>query len=151
MRSEISVIIPVQNDAGPLRKTVAAILAQSNGLVREIILAVGPSHDDTRVVAQELAAAEPIVRVIDNPTGKTPVALNAAITASTAPIIARIDARAVIPIGYLTLAVDTLTESGAANVGAVQNPVGFLPASARLPRQWPRSWALVGLVTGGAM
>ena len=101
--------------------------------------------------AQELAAAEPIVRVIDNPTGKTPVALNAAITASTAPIIARIDARAVIPIGYLTLAVDTLTESGAANVGAVQNPVGFLPASARLPRQWPRSWALVGLVTGGAM
>ena len=49
----------------------------------EIVLALGPSKDRTDEVAAGLAAADPRVRTVRNPSGRTPAALNAAIAAST--------------------------------------------------------------------
>src|SRR5699024_1582731 len=62
-----------------------------------------------------------------NPTGRTPAGLNAAIAASTHEIVARIDGHAMMPSDYLRVAVETLTETGACNVGGIMAAEGTTP------------------------
>ena len=88
---------------------------------------MGPSQDRTREVAEELAATDHRVKVVDNPTGRTPAGLNAAIAASTHEIVARIDGHAMMPSDYLRVAVETLTETGADNVGGIMAAEGTTP------------------------
>ena len=116
----LSVIVPARDDAATLPATVEAILAQQYPGSLEIILAVGPSADDTAEVAAELAAADERLRVVDNPHGTTSSALNIAIGVARGPIIARMDAHAEPTPGYLELVVVLLEETGAANVGGIQ-------------------------------
>jgi hypothetical protein len=90
----------------------------------ELVLAVGPSADQTEQIARDLAAAQPRLTVVPNPTGTIPAALNAAILAARHGVIARMDGHALMPPGYLATAVTTLTETGAADVGGVMAAVG---------------------------
>ena len=82
------------------------------------------STDGTRQVIEELAATEPRLRMVDNPSRITPGALNRAIVAATGTIIVRCDAHAILPPGYVSRAVAQLEATGAANVGGVQRAVG---------------------------
>lgn len=119
--ARISVIMPVRDAATVLPDSVAAVLAQQPA-VDEVVLAVGPSRDDTAAVAARLAAADPRVRVVPNPRGHTPDALNAAIAASDAEVVVRVDTHAVLPPGYIATALAALRATGAANVGGMQVP-----------------------------
>lgn len=115
--SAISVIMPVLNEEQHLATSVAKVLAQPHRGPIELVLAVGPSRDRTRQIADELAAGDQRIRVIDNPSGTTPDGLNLAIAASTAPIIIRVDAHGELADDYFTTAVDLLVQTGAVNVG----------------------------------
>lgn len=123
----LSVVVPVRNDAAHLGDTVAVILRQDYPRPFELVLAVGPSADGTREVAEELQATHSRVRVVDNPTGTTPAALNAAIRASTGDVIARVDSHSEPAPGYLRHAVEQLEATGADNVGGVQRATGATP------------------------
>ncbi|MEU8248230.1 glycosyltransferase family 2 protein [Nonomuraea sp. NPDC048916] len=120
----ISVVMPVLNEERHLREAVAQVLAQSYPGEIEVVLAVGPSQDRTQEVAEAIAEADPRVVVVPNPTGRTPNALNAAIAASRNGIIARVDGHAMLPSDYLRVAVETLEETGADNVGGVMAAEG---------------------------
>lgn len=117
-------VIPLRDSARDLPRCLDAVLGQDYPGTLEAVLAVGPSTDDTRAVADRAAAADGRVRVVNNPSGRTPSALNAAIAASTGEIVARVDGHAVIPQGYLRRAVETLQETGADNVGGIQAAEG---------------------------
>ena len=93
----------------------------------EIILALGPSVDQTEKIAQELRAKDPRVILVDNPTGRTAAGLNLAIAQSKYPIIVRVDGHAEIPRNYITLAVEILGKTGAVNVGGVMGAEGVTP------------------------
>ena len=93
----VAVIIPVRNEAAHLRRAVSTVLNQVYPVPFEVCLAVGPSSDGTEAVAAQLAAEEPRVLVVDNPSGLTPAALNAAIRATTSDIVVRIDGHAMVP------------------------------------------------------
>lgn len=123
-RLGISAVMPARDDAGHLGAAVASVLAQVVDADIELVIAVGPSDDDTEAEAARLAAAHPCVSVVANPTGGTAAGLNRAIAASSGSIIARVDAHCVLPPGYLARAIDTLSRTGAANVGGVQHAVG---------------------------
>ena len=73
---------------------VRSVLAQEVPAALEVCVAVGPSGDDTRAVADGLAAADPRVTVVDNPAGVTPAGLNAASRATKAPVVVRVDGHA---------------------------------------------------------
>jgi glycosyltransferase involved in cell wall biosynthesis len=103
---------------------VSAILAQDYKGSFEIILALGPSRDQTNVIAESLAQRDSRIKLVMNPTGKTAVGLNLAIAASENSVIVRVDGHAKIPINYLSLAVSILRESGAVNVGGVMAAEG---------------------------
>ena len=120
----ISVILPVLNEEPHLAESVSAILAQDYKGSFEIILALGPSRDQTNVIAESLAQRDSRIKLVMNPTGKTAVGLNLAIAASENSVIVRVDGHAKIPINYLSLAVSILRESGAVNVGGVMAAEG---------------------------
>ncbi len=124
---DVAVIMPVLNEENYLRAAVQAIVDQQYAGTLSIVLAVGPSHDRTRQIADEIAAADSRVRVVDNPTGRTPEGLNAAIGATTQDIIVRVDAHCELSAGYITAAVETLQRTGADNVGGVMAAVGVTP------------------------
>ena len=120
----ISVILPVLNEEPHLAESVTAILSQDYIGSFEIILALGPSRDQTNVIAEELAARDSRIKLVMNPTGKTAAGLNLAIAASQNPVIVRVDGHAKIPGNYLSLAVSILRESGAVNVGGIMAAEG---------------------------
>jgi succinoglycan biosynthesis protein ExoA len=120
----VSVVMPVLNEEQHLEHAVRAIFAQDYPGPMEVRLALGPSTDATNDVAARLQADEPRLGTVDNPTGKTPAALNAAIRATSGELVVRVDGHSVLSPGYITRAVETLQRTGAANVGGVQKAVG---------------------------
>lgn len=120
----ISVIMPVLNEERHLADAVAHILGQDYPGELELVIALGPSKDRTDEIAAGLAAADPRVRTVPNPTGKTPAGLNAAIAATRHEVIVRVDGHGLLAPGYLRTAVRLLAETGAANVGGVMHAEG---------------------------
>lgn len=120
----VSVIMPVLNEERHLEHAVERVLAQEYSGRLEVILAVGPSRDRTREVAEGIASRHRNVVVVDNPSGKTPAALNAAIAAASGEVIVRVDGHAMIPPDYVAVGVRTLEETGADNVGGIMAAEG---------------------------
>ena len=120
----VSVIVPVLDEALHLEAAVEAILRQDYPLPFDVCLAVGPSRDGTEAIAGAIAAREPRVTVVANPTGRTPAALNRAIAATTGEVVVRVDGHASLSPGYVRRAVETMQRTGAVNVGGVQRAVG---------------------------
>ncbi len=116
--------MPVRNEERHLAESVRHVLGQDYPGELELVLAVGPSADRTEPIARELAAAEPRLTVVANPTGKIPAALNAALRAARHDVIARVDGHALLAPGYLRTAVAVLAETGAADVGGVMAAEG---------------------------
>lgn len=123
----VSVVMPVLNEARHLADSVAMVLGQDWPGELELVLALGPSTDDTDEIAARLSAQDTRVRTVPNPSGRTPEGLNAAIAASTGEIVARVDAHAEIPTDYLSRAVEVLEATGADNVGGIMDAVGRSP------------------------
>ena len=113
----VSVIMPVRNEEAHLATSVQGVLDQNYPGDLEILLAVGPSSDRTAEIAAGLAQDNPHIRVIDNPSGTTPDALNLAIAASRFPVVIRVDAHGELGEQYLATAVQLLHQTDAANVG----------------------------------
>ncbi len=120
----VSVVMPVRNEAQHLEESLRSVLAQDYPGSVEVVLAVGVSSDGTGEVVRLLAQADPRVVVVDNPSGRTPDALNCAIAASSQPIVARVDAHGALPCDYLRCAIQILHATGAANVGGRAVPEG---------------------------
>ncbi len=125
--ADVAVVVPVRNAEATLADAVASVLAQEFDGTLEVCIAVGSSDDRTREVADGLANADRRVLVVDNPAGVTPAGLNAAIRATSAPVVARMDGHAVLPAGYLARAIAVLDRTGAVNVGGIQEPRGRTP------------------------
>ncbi len=120
--------MPVLNEETHLRTAVSSIFDQIGLDMKqiEVILAIGPSTDLTKEVAEGLSAQYP-VRIVLNPSGKTPAGLNLAIKASRNDVIVRVDAHSQLSADYTKVALEILNATGAANVGGVMKAVGTTP------------------------
>lgn len=123
----ISVILPVLNEEAHLHSAIDSILSQDYQGAIEVILAVGPSHDRTLEIAQEISKKDSRVVLVDSPTGRTAAGLNLALNKSQSPVVVRVDGHAQIPQDYLRLVVEILNRTGAVNVGGVMAAVGTTP------------------------
>ena len=123
-KQEISVILPIRNEAAHLATVLEAITSQDFLGSLEVILAIGPSRDGTEVIARALAEKDSRIIIVANPTGRTAAGLNLAVKQSRYSNIVRVDGHAEIPSNYLTLLLEILTQSGAVNVGGVMAAVG---------------------------
>ncbi len=123
----VSVVMPVRNEERHLAAAVSRVLSQDYDGDLEVVVAVGPSTDRTFEIAGELAAADPRVRIVENPSGRTPAGLNRAIAAARYDILLRVDGHGELADGYVRTAVDTLVRTGAANVGGLMDAQGTTP------------------------
>ncbi|MCO5969234.1 glycosyltransferase family 2 protein [Actinoallomurus sp. WRP9H-5] len=119
--------MPVLNEERHLAEAVGSILTQDYPGELELVIAVGPSRDRTQEIAEKLAADDPRIVVVANPTGRTPNGLNACIQASRHSIIVRVDGHSLLPSDYVLAAVETLEETGADNVGGIMAAEGVTP------------------------
>jgi glycosyltransferase involved in cell wall biosynthesis len=115
----VSAVLTVLNEEKHLRSAIGSVLAQDYPGEIEVVLALGPSKDRTDEVAATLAAEDPRVICVKNPSGRTPEGLNKTLAASHHPVVARVDGHAELPSDYLRTAVELLDRTGAVNVGGL--------------------------------
>ena len=123
-KDQVSVILPVLNEAEYLEDALAPILGQEFNGELEVILAIGPSKDRTMEIAKKISERDPRVIIVENPSGRTAAGLNLALAASRFPIIVRVDGHSEIPKNYVSTAVDVLNKTGAVNVGGMMAAQG---------------------------
>jgi glycosyltransferase involved in cell wall biosynthesis len=116
--------LPILNEARYLAATIERILAQNYAGELEIILALGPSKDETNQIAKSLAAENSHIVLVSSPTGRTAAGLNLAIAAARYEIICRIDGHAEISDNYISDAVAVMGQTSAINVGGQMAAVG---------------------------
>lgn len=117
-------ILSVLNEELHLRETLAAVLSQDWAGGLQVVIALGPSVDRTDEIARDIARENPQVELVQNPSGHTPDGLNTALAAVKYPVVVRADGHCVLPANYISLAVATLEQTGADNVGGVMAAVG---------------------------
>jgi glycosyltransferase involved in cell wall biosynthesis len=120
----VSVIMPVLDEERHLAEAVTGVLGQEYPGEIELVVALGPSRDRTDEIAAGLAAADRRIRLVENPSGRTPDALNAAIKAARHDLIVRVDGHGVLSPDYIRIAVDQIERTGAANVGGIMQAAG---------------------------
>lgn len=131
----ISVIMPVLNEAAHLADAVRSVLEQNYPGDFELLLALGPSNDDTNLIAEGIAKKDNRVRLIENPRGLTTVGLNEAIRQSRHDIIIRIDAHSEPSANYFKRGVEILNEQKADMLG------GIMAANGKSSFQKAVAWA----------
>ncbi len=145
----------VRDEEQYLATAVEAVLDQTWAGPLDVVLAVGPSRDRTREIAEEFAARDPRVHVVDNPTGSRSEGLNLAFRALDATgeecVVVRFDGHAVLPVGYVRHAVRVLGRTGADVVGGMMVPVGRTPFQRAVARAMahPAGIGATSFHTGG--
>jgi len=124
---DASFVMPVRNEEKYLASAVESVFAQAAPGKTELILAIAPSVDRTRAIAEELQSRFKTLKIVDNPTGDTASGLNLAIAAASYDVIVRVDAHSQLTENYLKTALEVLSETGAANVGGRMHAVGVSP------------------------
>lgn len=140
----VSYVMPVLNEEGFLARAVEAVLAQAYDGEKELVLALGPSRDRSTQIAEGIAAADPRVRLVDNPERDIPAGLNRAIRASTHPVVIRVDAHSELTPDYTARGVQALRDTGAANVGGVMRAAGTSPVQRAIARGYNSPYGLGG-------
>jgi len=126
----VSIIIPVRNEEEYIKACLDRVFSQNYPKEQmEIIVVDGMSEDRTIKIVEEYAIqqgkGDGLKVVLKQNPKKTPYAgVNIGILAATGEIIARVDARAILPQDYIAKCVSTLLETGADNVGGMQLQIG---------------------------
>ena len=119
-----SVLVPVLDEARHIERAAAAMAAQRFDGELEFLLVDGGSTDGTRAILDELAAADPRFRVLDNHERTIPAALNLALAHARGEFVARMDAHAVFPPDYVERGVDRLRRGDVDWVAGPAIPAG---------------------------
>lgn len=128
----VSVIMPVRNEAGFIRRSLGAVLAQDYPHDRmEVLVVDGMSDDGTRQIVREMADGRtaPSIRLLDNPARIVPTALNIGLRQARGAVIVRVDGHCEIAPDYVRKCVEALGETGADNVGGVWETIAETPAA----------------------
>lgn len=124
----ITVIMPVRDEAGFIADAVGSVVSQDYpAALLEVLVVDGRSTDDTR--ARVRAIADPRVRILDNPAGIVPTAMNIGLAEARGTVIVRVDGHCTLPPGYLRACVDLLERTGADCVGGVIVTEGTTPTA----------------------
>lgn len=120
MTPDVTVILPCRNEERFIGPCLDSLFRQElGGRELEVLVVDGMSSDGTRRIVEERAAADPRVKLVDNPRHIVPTGMNLALRHASAPVIARMDVHCVYPPDYLAGCLAALAASGADNVGGL--------------------------------
>ena len=130
MPVQLSVVMPVLNEARFLEHTLESLLRQSLAPDDyEILVADGGSTDGTRELVQRVASVHPNVRLLDNPGRRSSAGRNAGWRAAAGAYVLFLDGHVFIPGPDLLRATLRAFEAGAAVLSRPQplDPPGLTP------------------------
>ncbi len=120
-----TIIMPVRNEAAHIEECLAAVLKQDPGPGGiEVLVVDGRSKDRTREIVGEVNKRHPNVRLLDNPGGIVPTAMNIGIREARGEFIIRVDGHCVVEPGYIRSAIETLRRTGCQGVGGCMVATG---------------------------
>lgn len=122
---EVTVVMPIRNEAGTIERALDAVLAQAVDVPFEVVVAEGCSTDGTRAILVRRAAAQSRLRIVENLNGGTPQALNSGLRAARGRYIVRVDGHSTVSPGYVQTVVDHLRSGRCEGVGGWKRAVGF--------------------------
>lgn len=122
----VTVIVPVRDEAAPLSRCLASLLAQDFPAARmEILVVDGMSSDGTDRVARDAArGAAASIRVLANPRRTAAAAMNLGIREARGDVIVRLDAHAEAAPDFVRRSLEALGRTGADCVGGPIETVG---------------------------
>ena len=121
IRPLVTIAMPCFNEEHYIEACIASVQAQDYPPDRiEILVADGGSTDRTRQVLEGLAAADPRIRVIDNPERLQAAGMNRLIAAARGDLIVRMDVHCEYAPSYVRSCVEVMQRTGADNVGGAQ-------------------------------
>jgi glycosyltransferase involved in cell wall biosynthesis len=114
----VSIIVPMKNEERYIGKCLETILANDFPMDQcEILVMDGRSTDRSRMIVEEKATQYPMIRLLDNPEGIAPTAMNLGIRAAVGQFILRMDGHSEYPLNYIRTCLEELQRTGADNVG----------------------------------
>lgn len=117
----VTIAMPAFNEERYLETCIASVQAQDYPRERiEILVADGRSTDRTRAILAQLSAADPRIKLIDNPDRLQAAGLGYAVKAARGDIIVRMDVHCEYAPDYVRKCVEVLDRTGADNVGGAQ-------------------------------
>jgi len=121
MQPSVTIAMPAYNEERYIEACIASVQAQDypRELV-EILVADGRSTDRTREILARLSAADPRIKMIDNPARLQAAGLGEMVKRATGDIVVRMDVHAEYAPDYVRRCVETLERTGADNVGGAQ-------------------------------
>jgi cellulose synthase/poly-beta-1,6-N-acetylglucosamine synthase-like glycosyltransferase len=120
--------MPVRNEGDFISESLSAVLAQDYPADRmEVIVSDGMSTDETRDIVQKFQQSHPHLRLIDNPRGIAPTALNVAVPHCKGEIVVRVDGHCCIERDYVSRCVEHLQQEAVDGVGGPIETIGQSP------------------------
>jgi len=117
----VTIAMPAYNEEHFIEACIASVQAQDYPRDQiEILVADGRSTDATRDILARLAAADPRIRMIDNPDRLQAAGLGLVVKAARGDVIVRMDVHCEYAPDYIRKCVETLEQTGADNVGGAQ-------------------------------
>jgi len=112
---DVSVLVPVLNESRTIGEVVRAMTCQQLDGTVEFLFADGRSTDDTKAQLEQLARADPRIRVLENPRRGVASGLNVCLRAALGRYVARMDGHALYPPSYLQDGIDRLVKGSDGN------------------------------------
>jgi len=122
---QISIIIPCRNEEKFISKCLDSII--NNDFPKdklEVLVIDGKSSDSTPEIVKSYLKKYSYITLLNNSEKNTIAGLNLGIKNTSGDIIMRVDGHSYIEKDYIQQCVDTLTRTGADNVGGAMRPVG---------------------------
>jgi cellulose synthase/poly-beta-1,6-N-acetylglucosamine synthase-like glycosyltransferase len=124
--TDVTVVVPTYNEEKHIRRCLAGLQQQDVEGLR-IFVVDGGSDDSTLDIVAGIAADDPRVQLLHNPRRTPAAAMNVGIEACRTPFLVRADAHSAYATDFVRRSLETLIETGAANVGGPMRPVGTNP------------------------
>jgi succinoglycan biosynthesis protein ExoA len=117
---QISIIVPMLNEARHVEQFVRDISAQDFGGDVELLVADGGSTDDSVARLRRAADEHGVeLKLVDNPSGWVSHGLNGCVRSAAGDLLVRLDCHSRYPSDYLHLCARAAEETGAPVVGGV--------------------------------
>ena len=141
----VSVVIPVRNEHKYIRACLDSVLRQDYPRDRhEVLLAVGPSTDDTEAIIGEYEVRYDHIHMLKNPRGTISCGVNIGIRAAKGEYIVRLDAHTEFDEYYISKCIEYLLKTGAENVGGPTAVKGKNPIQRAVAAAYDSPFALGG-------
>src|SRR3712207_6015906 len=126
-RPEVSIIMPVRNEAVSLDAALASACSQATDASIEVIVVDDHSTDSSRSIIERWVVQDEHVRFVSNPRRGIPQALNRGLEAARGCYLVRVDGHSIVPLDYVQALLDHLRSGACEGAGGHKRAVGQGP------------------------